>query len=175
MIMTRGILALLAVALCSCRSIPDEYPPPEQRPSFEGYRLPEARVLNMDDPDAPLHFVRDISPGLAANWRWTDQRPAVRIRVRAVENLKYTIDFTLPQATFKDTGPVTVTFTVNDHVLDRVRYAASGSRHFEKAVPADWVVINKDATVGAEVDKPWVSKEDGVRFGLILTRIGLTR
>ena len=115
----RVVLALLALALCSCRSMPDEYPPPEQRPSDEGYRPPAPRVLNMDDPDAPSRFVRDISPGLAANWRWTDQRPAVRIRVRSTENLKYTIDFTLPEATFKDTGPVTVTFTVNDHVLDR--------------------------------------------------------
>jgi len=173
--MTRLVAALLALALCSCRSLPQEYPPPEQRPSFEGYRLPAGRIVNMDDPDAALHFVRDISPGLAANWRWTDQRPAVRIRVRAVENLKYTIDFTLPEATFKDTGPVTVTFTVNDHALDHVRYAAAGSRHFEKAVPADWIALNKDAIVGVEVDKPWISKEDGVHLGLILTRIGLTQ
>jgi hypothetical protein len=173
--MMRIVVVLLALALSSCRSLPQEYPPPEQRPSFEGYRLPAARIVNMDDPDAALHFVRDISPGLAANWRWTEQRPAVRIRVRAVENLKYTIDFTLPEATFKDTGPVTVTFTVNDHVLDHVRYAAAGSRHFEKAVPAEWIAINKDAIVGAEVDKPWISKEDGVHLGLILTRIGLTQ
>ncbi len=173
--MKRAGPMLLALALCACREAPDAYPPPEQRPSFEGYKLPDARVLNMDDPDAAMHFVRDISPGLAANWRWTDQRPAVRIRVRSLENLKYTIDFTLPQATFKDTGPVTVTFTVNDHVLDRVRYAAAGTRHFEKLVPSEWIAINKDALVGAEVDKPWVSKEDGVRFGMILTRIGLTQ
>ncbi len=85
--MKRAVPFVLALALCSCREPSDGYPPPEQRPSFEGYRLPEARVLNMDDPDAPMHFVRDISPGLAANWRWTDQRPAVRIRVRSVDNL----------------------------------------------------------------------------------------
>ena len=173
--MTRAILAVLALALCSCRSGSDQYPPPEQRPSFEGFKLPAGRILNMDDADAPLHFVRDIAPGVAANWRWTNQRPAVRIRVRDVENLKYVIDFTLPQATFKDTGPVTVTFTVNDHALDRVRYAASGSQHFEKAVPVDWVAVHKDATVGAEVDKTWISKDDGVRLGFILTRIGLTQ
>jgi hypothetical protein len=161
--MTRVVPVLLALALCACRE-PDAYAPPEQRPSFEGYRL----------PDATMHFVRDISPGLAANWRWTDQRPAVRIRVRSIENLKYTIDFTVPGATFKDTGPVTVTFTVNDHVLDRVRYTSPGSRRFEKPVPPEWVAINKDAIVGAELDKVWVSKDDGGRLGLILTRIGLT-
>lgn len=171
--MKAAIPMAAVLALCGCRTASDEYPVPAQRPSFEGYRLPAARVVNMDDPDATLHLVRDISPGLAANWRWTDQRPAVRVRVRAVEKLKYTIDFALPEATFKDTGPVTVTFTVNDHVVDRVRYTAPGSQHFEKAVPAEWVAINKDATVGAEIDKMWVSKEDGARLGFILTRIGL--
>lgn len=171
--MKRGVLAALALALCSCRQGSDEYPPPEQRPSFEAYRLPAARVLNMDDPDAASHFVRDISPGLEANWRWTDQRPAVRIRVRDAEKLKYVIDFTLPQATFKDTGPVTVTFTVNDQVLDRVRYTAAGTRHFEKPVPPEWLPINQDAIVGAEVDKPWISKDDGARLGFVLTRLGL--
>jgi hypothetical protein len=173
--MTRAILAVLALALCSCRSESGQYPPPEQRPSFEGFKLPAGRILNMDDPDAPLRFVRDISPAQAANWRWTDQRPAVRIRVRDVENLKYVIDFTLPEATFKDTGPVTVTFTVNDHVLDHVRYAAAGSQHFEKAVPANRVAVHKDATVGAEIDKTWISRDDGARLGFILTRIGLTQ
>lgn len=172
--MKAAILTAAMLALCGCRVGSDEYPVPTQRPSFEGYKLPAARVVNMDDADATLHFVRDISSGLAANWRWTDQRPAVRVRVRAVEKLKYTIDFTLPEATFKDTGPVTVTFTVNDHVLDSVRYDAAGSQHFEKAVPAEWVAINKDATVGAEVDKMWISKEDGGRLGFILTRLGMT-
>jgi hypothetical protein len=64
---------------------------------------------------------------------------------------------------------------VNDHVLDHVRYTAAGTQHFEKLVPPEWIIINKDATVGAEVDKAWVSKDDGVRFGMILTRIGLTQ
>ena len=74
------------------------------------------------------------------------------------------------RASFKLAGEVLCVAVSRDG-----NYAAAGSRHFEKAVPADWVVINKDATVGAEVDKPWVSKDDGVRFGFILTRIGLTK
>jgi hypothetical protein len=172
--MTRAAFPILALVLCACRTS-DEYPPPAQRPSFEGFVLPPAHVVSMDDPDATLYFIRDISPGLAANWRWTDQRPAVRVRVRTADTLNYVIDFALPAATMKDTGPVTVTFTVNDHVLDRVRYAKPGPQHFQKPVPAEWLVINKDAAVGAEIDKPWVSKDDGGRLGFILTRIGLAR
>jgi len=162
----------MTLALCSCREPALEFAPPEQRPALEEYKAPASRVLEMDDADAPQHFVRDISSVSAANWRWTQQSPAVRIRVRSNENLKYVIDFTIADVTFKDTGPVTVAFTVNDRVLDRVRYDTPGSKHFEKAVPADWVEVNKDALAGAEIDRVWISKDDGARFGVILTRIG---
>jgi hypothetical protein len=133
-----------------------------------------SRIVNMGDPDAPLHFVRDISDGLNGSWRWAQQRPALKIGVRSDENLKYTIDFTLPAVTFKETGPVTMTYTVNGHVLDRVHYTESGAQHFEKPVPAEWLTPGQDAMVGAEIDKVWTSKEDGARLGFILTRMGLT-
>ena len=162
---------LLLVILSGCESVP-EYAPPAQRPLFEGYKPRAARVVNMEDVDAALHFVRDFSYGTPA-WRWTLQRPAVKIKVRTDDPLKYTIDFTLPEVTFKDTGPVTIAFTVNDRVLDRVRYTAPGYQHFEKAVPRDWIPNGQDATIGAEIDKMWTSKEDGSRLGFIITRIGL--
>jgi hypothetical protein len=133
-----------------------------------------SRILNMGDPDAPRFFVRDISDGLNGSWRWTEGRPAVRIRVRSGEKLKYSIDFTLPEATFKETGPVTIAFSVNEHVLERVRYEQQGMQHFEKPVPGEWLEAGKDAIVGAEIDKVWVSKGDGAKLGFILTRIGLT-
>ena len=171
--MIRAALAIFGLTLYACREPALEYPPPEQRPNFQGYHLAPARVLAMNDPDLEFHIVRDISPALIASWRWTDQHPAVRIRVRDKENLKYTIDFTLPEITFKDTGPVTIAFVVNSHELDRIRYSSSGFQHFEKRVPADWLENFKDAIVGAEIDKIWISKDDGARFGFILTRIGL--
>jgi hypothetical protein len=127
----------------------------------------------MDDPDADRRFVRDIMPKTDVSWRWTDERPAVKMRVRAIKNLRYTIDFTLPEVTFKDTGPVTIAFTVNDRVLDRVRYAEAGHQHFEKDVPPDWVPIDTEAIVGAEIDKMWIDPDGGRKYGFILTRMGL--
>ncbi|MBZ5605328.1 MAG: hypothetical protein LAO79_23765 [Acidobacteriia bacterium] len=165
---------MLCGLLCACDHAP-EYRVPEQRPAFEEMPLPGARVVNMDEPGVTLRFVRDISPDLSSNWRWGFQRPAVRIRVRNPEGLKYVIDFSLPEITFKDTGPVTIAFTVNDHVLDRVRYESAGERHFEKAVPPSWTRAGEDAIVGAEIDKMWVAPEDGARFGFIITRIGLAK
>ena len=166
------LLALLAASACDRAR---EYPIPEQRPEVGEAQMPGARVLNMDDPGVTTRFVRDISPELATTWRWGFERPAVRIKVRGVARLKYVIDLSLPEITFKDTGPVTISFTVNDHLLDRVHYTAAGDEHFEKPVPSEWLKAGEDAIVGAEIDKMWVSKTDGARFGFIITRIGLTR
>lgn len=171
----RILLFGLSIALAACDSPPKFYPLPHQEPQFEGFKPHSVRLLNMDDADAPAFFVRDIQPELHANWRWTMERPAVRIRVHETANLKYTIDFAVPQVTFQDTGPVTIAFLVNDHVLDRVRYDHAGAYHFEKAVPQAWIQPESDAIVGAEIDKMWTSKLDGARFGFILTRVGLTK
>lgn len=165
----------LMLLACSCREPQLEFAPPRQRPPLENFKTPPARVVNMSDPDAPSRFVRDITGVATPTWRWTGPRPTVRVRVRTTENVRYVIDFTIAQTTFKDTGPVTLTFIVNDHVLDRVRYATPGQKHFEKSVPPEWLEPGKDAIAGAEIDKVWVSKDDGARFGFILTRIGLAQ
>jgi hypothetical protein len=153
--------------------MPAPYAPPEQRQPFEElapYRI--SRLINMADGDAENYFIRDIG-GLAGNWRWTGKHPEVRLYLRSKQKLHYVIDFTIVEATFKDTGPVTLSFLVNGHLLDKVTYTTSGAQHFDKAVPEEWVEAGKDAIVGAEIDKPWISPADGAALGFILSRIGL--
>ena len=166
--------SLAACAMVACERIP-EYPIPDQRTAPLVQAPVAARVINMDDPGAMAHVVRDISPTLSGSWRWSLEKPALKVRIRFHQRLKYVIDFTLPEITFKDTGPVTIAFTVNDHVLDRLRYTAPGDHHFEKDVPPEWTQVGEDAIVGAEIDKIWVSPTDGARFGIILVRMGLTK
>jgi hypothetical protein len=168
-------LSLIGVVLLAgCQNMPEPYAPPVQRQPFENFRpYRTTRIIDMSDGDAETHFVRDIVAGSSTSWRWTGQRPAVRVLMRSNENLRYVIDFTIPGATFEQTGPVTLSFYVNDHLLDRVRYTSPGTQHFEKPVPAEWVEKDKEAIVAAEIDKMWASKEDGSRLGFILTSIGL--
>lgn len=166
-----GLLIVIMYAAACSRT--RWYAMPEQRPSFEGLLAHIARVVDMADPDADVRIVRDIMPKTDTSWRWTGQRPAIKIRARVNHNVKYTIDFTLPDVTFKDTGPVNIAFTINDRQLDRVHYIKSGYQHFEKDVPADWLPIDAEVIVGAEIDKMWTSPGDDKMFGFILTQIGL--
>ncbi len=165
-----------ALAMSACQNLPESYAPPVQRQplaDFRPYRI--SAIVNMSDEDAGEHFIRDISSQGTASWRWTGKKPTIRVRIRSAERLRYTIDFALPETTLQATGPVTVSFLVNDRVLGRARYKRAGSQHFEKTIPAGWVMPNQDVALGAEIDKLWVSPEDGTALGLVLVRIGLTQ
>ncbi|HUA86515.1 MAG TPA: hypothetical protein VMB85_21805 [Bryobacteraceae bacterium] len=168
----RVAAVIFLLSLCACRDVPD-YPLPQQSPSFENFRTHAVRVVDLAQGGADQHIVRDIIGGSSLPWRWTLQRPAVKVRIGFNTSLNYLIDFTIAAATFKTTGPVTIAFTVNDHVLDRVRYTSPGPKHFEKPVPREWIQPHQDAIAGAEIDKVWVSKDDGAHLGFILSRIGL--
>jgi len=163
----------LCFAIAACDRAP-WYAVPEQSPSFDDFPSHAARAVEMADPDVDPLFVRDILPKGDAPWRWAGQRPALNIRVRSDENLNYTVDFTLPEITFKDTGPVDIAFTVNGRLLGRVRYTKPGPEHFEKAVPRNWLTIDTYAIVGAEIDKLWTDPGSGQKYGFIITRMGLT-
>jgi len=167
---------VIAAGLCGCQSMPDAYAPPVQRPIFEENHAEFVNIVNMGDADAPTRFVQDISPlaeGTEHSWRWCKRRPTVKIRLKTIGDLKYTIDLAVPEVTFRDTGPVTISFYVNQHLLDKARYTAAGQYHFEKPVPAEWMAPREDILLAASIDKVWVSKKGDEREGFILTRIGL--
>jgi hypothetical protein len=171
-----GAVLLTGVWTGACQNMPGPFAPPVQRQppeDFRAYRMQE--IVEMSDEAGPSHFVKDITGLDAGSWRWTGKQPTVRVRMRTAENLRYTIDFAIVEATLRATGPVSVSFLVNDHVLDRVRYTRAGAQHFEKAVPAGWTTAGQDVTVGAEVDKVWIPPQGGSGLGFILVRIGLTQ
>lgn len=163
---------LAAVVLSACRDVP-AYPVPEQSPSFEDFTVRTTRIVDLARPGAGLHVLRDIIGDSSLPWRWTLQHPAVKIKIGFARDYQYVVDFTIPEVTFKDTGPVAIAFTINGRVLDRVRYDAPGPKHFAKPVPPDWIEPHGDLVAGADIDKVWVSKADGARLGFILSRMGL--
>ncbi len=162
--------------LASCDRAPQWYAPPPQRQPIQNprpYRM--TSTVDFSDPEADAYILRDIHKNEGAVWRWTDRRPAVSLKLRTIENRKFVIDFTLPGITFKDTGPVTISFFVNDHLLDRIRYDQPGMKHYEKLVPQPWLILDDRNTAGAEIDKMWTNKGGGPQYGFIISRIGLVQ
>jgi hypothetical protein len=171
-----GIALAAMLTGSACQNMPGPFAPPVQRQPLEDFRPYRASaIVDMADADSRTHFVQDITSLETATWRWTGKRPTVRVRIRFAESLRYTIDFAIAETTLLATGPVTVSFLVNDRVLDHARYTRAGNQHFEKPVPAGWVTAGQDVTVGAEVDKVWTPPEGGTKLGMILMRMGLTQ
>jgi hypothetical protein len=133
-------------------------------------------MIDLSEPGADQSIVQDIPTGVASSsWRWTGRRPTVRLTLLTAQNLKYHADFAVPEATFKDTGPVTLSFFVNDRLLDKIRYTTPGQKTFDKDIPAGWLEAPGSNTLAIEIDKIWVSKDDGAKLGFILSRIGLVQ
>jgi hypothetical protein len=161
--------------LSACGRSPDTYAPPIQRQPLLGADAHIGASIAMDDPMADAYIVRDISKTTEGSWRWTYQHPELRFYLKQTSGAKLAVDFGVPEATFKDTGPVTITFRVNGHVLDKVLCDKPGNRHFEKAVPSAFLRAREDNFVAMEADKKWVSKDDGAVLSFLLTRAGFVQ
>jgi len=160
--------------MAGCSSTPDVYAPPAQRkplavsqPSFVG------SFVTMSDPNADAYIVRDIARSVeAGTWRWTNRRPELQFYLPSVENRKFVMDFSIAGATFSETGPVTLAVFVNGQPLDKKRYEKPGQYLMELPVAPALLKVNALNTVAIEPDKVWVSKQDGVALGFILTSAG---
>ena len=176
MVLIRTAFSLLGLlCLAACDRLPETYPPPEQRQPVAGVNVgPDAMMVSMEGNDADAFFVKDIyGPFGAAPWRWSKQEPTVKVLVVSNENVRFSADFAIWDEGFKSTGPLEISFLVNGKLLDKVRYTTPGDKHFEKAVPADWLTENAEATVALRVDKLYVAPRDKAKFGVILSRMGL--
>lgn len=127
----------------------------------------------MGDPNANAYFVKDISGGKdTGGWRWTFDRPELRFTIKNPQGVHAVADFSIAGDTIKATGPVTVSFFVNDKLIAKEKYSKAGDYHFDHEVPAGLLTADKSATFAMEPRPIFVSKGDGQHLGLILVRAG---
>ena len=168
------IIVVLLALVAGCRRYPDTYAPPEQRRPLTIEEPAEVRsFISMNEADAPLHFVRDIKPSLEGGaWRWTLKQPTVRLSAPKDRGLKFIAEVTVPEITFKDTGPVSIAVTINGHPLQTFKFDKPGPRRLEMPVPDGWLRKGDDNTVTMEIDKLWTAALDKVQVGFVLTSVG---
>ena len=172
---TRIFLSVLALLVCGCSKIPDRYAPPiDRKPITEAWGDPLKQIADMNTPQADSYIVRDISPAIPKTpWRWTYKRPELRFILYNGVGRKFIMDLAVPEVTFKETGPVTISVFINDHPLDQARYDTPGQKHMEKPVPPEWLKGVMIVNVAAEIDKVWTQPQPGSpKLGFILFRAG---
>ncbi len=130
----------------------------------------------MGDPAADMYIVRDIGETVEGGmWRWTYERPELRFWLDTTVNLKLSVEFVCSALTLPKTGPVTISFFVNEHLSGAAVCASPGTYRFEKPVPSVWLNVAKPNIVSAQADKLWTAPADGKKLGFILIRAGFVQ
>lgn len=146
-----------------CRSLPVSFPPPAQRPAMEARHF-----VMMGDPDSGNFIVQGFRPKSEGEWRWALDHPVLRFILPEAGPLRFTMDFTLPDATFRMTGPVTLAISINGHPLDRPRYDHAGNYQYARPVPDDLLHKPGENLVAIGPDKVATPG----KLGFVLIRAG---
>ena len=171
------IIVVASLALTGCITMPETYAPPVQRKPVMVDQAPKTarRLLRMIEPETDTYIVQDIPRNDKGPWRWAGKRPTVRLFLTSVADSKFHVEYSVADATFKDTGPQVFQFFVNGKLLAEERRDQPGSYVFEKPVPPELLKPNSENDLAVEVDKPWIAPGDGAKLGFIITAIGFSR
>jgi hypothetical protein len=164
----RAATGIGCMLLTGCAGLPESFPPPPQRQPALSSKIP----LQMSDPETDAPIVQDIPKNEKGPWRWAGPKPTVRILLTSVADTRLFVEYSVADATFKDTGPVKFRFLVNGQLVDEIRHTKPGAFTLDKPVPAAMLKPNAGNEIAVEVDKPWVAPQDGAKLGFILTSIG---
>lgn len=149
------------------------YPPPPQRQPILTEERPGGSIVAMSDPSAETYIVRDISDTVeGGSWRWTYEHPELRFWLDSAVDRKLSVDFLCSGITLANTGPIAISFSVNEHALGEARCAKEGQYRFEKNVPPEWLDTTGSNAVGAQANKLWTAPADGKKLGFILLKAG---
>jgi hypothetical protein len=168
------ILVCPILLLAGCARQPESVAPPPQRAALA---VPPSTglgfFLSMSDPNADAYLVKDVADHGPGTWRWVYDHPVLRFRVPDAPRLKFTLDFAIPERTFRETGPVTLTLRLNGTRFARQLFDHPGELHYSADVPAN-LLRRGENQVAIDPDPVWVSKADGGHLGFILSRAGFT-
>jgi hypothetical protein len=129
--------------------------------------------MTVSSPDAYKYFIDDVvmcppkSP-----FCWTLDAPELKFWLSSTRDRVLIVNFKQSSDTLKQTGPLTIDYYVNDHLLERVRYAEEGDHTYRHAVPAAWLRAGDYTVVKMKMENPYVSPADGAKLGVLLVSAG---
>lgn len=169
-------MMIATLFLWSCRDTP-EYPPPAQyQPPPSRSFAPVGPFVEMGDSQAGSYLLRDISKTSENGaWRWAYRHPEMRFFVESARAVRFRMDCALPDAVFRQVGPVTLTLLVNGKPFDKVACNHGGNFHYDKPVRPDLLMADSINTVAIEPDKVWVSQADGAALSFVIARAGFVQ
>jgi len=162
--------------MCGCPNQPNTYAPHARREPIE---IPERELrpyVAMGAFDTSTHILYGISYEIhEQSWRWAADDAALRLRMPAASGVRFVMHFTIPEATFQHTGPVTSSVFVEGREIGSIRCDAPASYYFDKPVPDGVVPAGTRAEVRIRSDKAWVDPVNNARLSLQMAEAGFVR
>lgn len=166
------VMGLLAA---SCGREAGSYAPPPQQSLDLGTDPGHLKAyIVMDDPTVEQYVVKDLSPERGIR-KWAFIEPELKFQVKDTRHLKLVAEFAIPEVTYKVTGPVTVSGSVNGHAVGSIRCDHAGDWRLEKPVPDGVVKSGDEVHVTFAANPRWVSPDDGAQLSFLLRGAGLTQ
>ena len=167
------ICALAVLISCSSSNKPAAAPDAKPAVAVKVRSNPTRAMITMSDPSVDDYIVKDISDTLEAKtWRWAYDRPEVRLQLKQATGQKLEVHFSVADATFKTTGPVSINFFVNNKSVGTMKITKPGDQVFSKAIPTDLLKTDDFTNVAIEAKPYWTSSSDGRHLTVILTQVG---
>jgi len=174
--LTRGhsgprLVVLLLLFVGACKRDPHD-------PSALAHEgdAPLLSVLNVNDPAGAAQLVRGFYFLESGVWRWTRAHFEVALKPppgASEKGGRLDFRFTLPDAVFKQLGPVKVAATINGLALAGETYTASGEYVYTRDVPAD--ALKEDPVIVEFASDKAIppSADDSRELALIAVSFGL--
>lgn len=132
-------------------------------------------TMTIGKPGASQYVVKGVLVGdPKSNAFWTLDEPELKFLLSSVQHHVFREHFFIAQETLKVTGPLTVDFYVNGHLLDQGRFAKDGDVLYQHEVPVDWLKTGALTTVKMRVHNPYIAPRDGARLGFLLMSAGFS-
>jgi len=134
---------------------------------------PEVRLIKMNSLDARFAVLAGVDgAGSGEERKWTDDQPRFQFRVSTLAACDLYLRYSVPEVTFRQTGPVRVTIQVNGKIFDSFVRSAPGDGEYRH--PADGIIAEpfEPLIVALRIDPPYVAKDDNAKLGFQLEQIG---
>ena len=170
-----ALVVVAGIALSSCTEAPEYLRLPRQyAPTAQDDFIPDAPMLVMGPTVIPED---DTTNGILSNdsdWPWSNEHPRFRCFVRDGGPWQFAMQFAVAGVTLKDTGPITISVSINDALFSKFVVSSDGRAEYVRDVPTG-LLARGAVHVGLTIQPFWTSPTDGQRLGILIHSIGFRR
>jgi hypothetical protein len=142
----------------------------------QGQDPPRVRsVLRMSEPDADAFIIQDVLGYAGGIFRWTGERPRFKLWLEDASDREFVMRFALIASNFRETGPVTVSITINGRALATPVFAIPREYEYRHPVPRALLAGPSPAIIGLDISPVTRAAADGVALGIYLEAVGLLK